>query len=509
MKRLRDAFGKLRWKLTASYIGVTVGSLLFIAVLVSVPLFTYVLSPIDLSDPDYWMEEIYGGKYVDFMRQFLAQSPPDVFGARLLINNLDVLTESSYEVAAIGDISLSITTAPQLEGAVVDANGSLLGATLGDLGSTAYDAQNFRSQAYPEANEVMRAALDGETDVAKLSARRKDENLLLLAIPVYEHSNSLNVLAGDKILGAIIVVVKSLPSQELLPTYIMRIVGSSLVWFLIAAGVVGALFGFLTARYFEVRFRRLYAAADHWSRGEFSELVEDPSRDELGQLAERMNRMAVQLQSLLAERQEMAVSKERNRLARELHDSAKQQAFAAAFQLGTAISKLDRGADRDEIRNSLMETQAAINTVRRELTDLIHELRPPEMEGRHLADAIQQYATEWAHRNDVEVHVDVEPDLDLALEGKQALYRVVQEALANVAKHSRATRVEIRLAYLDEHVRLEINDNGIGFDVNQPRKGLGLNSMRERVETSDGKLEITSQVDGGTRIEITIPAKRR
>ncbi len=502
---MRRFFEKLRWKLTASYVGVTVASLLFILIIISIPLFNYILSPIDLLDPEYWVEEIYAGKFVEFMRQFLAQSPPDDFGVKLLINNLDVLTESRYDVFKIRDVNLSITTAPQLEGAVVDKNGSLLGVTLGELGDTAYDVEQFKSRAFPEISELIQAALDGETEVERLFVKREDENTLLLAIPVYEKSDNLNVIPGDNILGVIIIVVKSLPSEEFLPTYIMGIIGTSLVWFLGAAGVVGALFGFLTARYFENRFKNLYIAADHWSRGEFSESVQDTSTDELGQLADRMNQMAVQLQSLLAERQEIAVSEERNRLARELHDSAKQQAFAAAFQLGAAISKLDRKAAKEDIKNSLLETQAAINIVRKELTDLIHELRPPSMEGRHLKDAIQQFVTEWAHQNDIEACLNVEPDQELTLERKQALYRVVQEALANVAKHSQASKVEIRLMYLDRYIHLAIGDDGIGFDVNQPGSGIGLSSMRERVETLAGRLEITSQPGNGTQIRIVLP----
>jgi signal transduction histidine kinase len=506
---VRNILGKLRWKLTASYIGVTVASLLLILALISIPVFTYILPPIDLADPDYWVEEIYGSKYVEFMREFLAQSPPDIFGARLLINNLEVLSQSSYAVVTLRDISLSIKTVAQLEAAVVDAEGALLGATLGDLGDTVYDRENFKSRAYPEVNQIMQAALNGETDVAMLSARREDEDTLLLAIPVHEHSNSLMMLRNDRLLGAILIVVKSLPSQEFLPSYILKILGTALIWFLIAAGAVGALFGFLIARHFELRFRRLYVAADHWSQGDFSELVQDHGTDELGQLADRMNQMAVQLSGLLAERQAMAVSQERNRLARELHDSAKQQAFGAAFQLGSAISKLDRDADTNDIKQSLIQAQGAINTVRRELTDLIHELSPPEMEGRSLADAIRQYAAEWAHSSAIEVNLHVEQDQDLTPEASQALYRMIQEALANVARHSQATRAEIRLAYELETIRLEIVDNGVGFDIKHPREGFGLNSMRERAAALGGTLELASQVGEGTSITIQIPRRGR
>ncbi len=79
-------------------------------------------------------------------------------------------------------------------------------------------------------------------------------------------------------------------------------------------------------------------ATDAWSEGDFSKFIDDPTGDEISQFAQRLNNMAKQLQSLLRRRQEMAVSEERNRLARDLHDSAKQQALAASFQLGTALT---------------------------------------------------------------------------------------------------------------------------------------------------------------------------
>ena len=129
------------------------------------------------------------------------------------------------------------------------------------------------------------------------------------------------------------------------------------------------------------------------------------------------------------------------------------------------------------------------------------------MEGRPLKDAIQDYATDWAHANDIEATMEVESDQRLELEVKQGLYRVVQEALSNIAKNGQATKAEIRLVYLEDLVQLEITDDGVGFDINQPRQGLGLNSMKERVESLSGNFEITSQIGSGTRIKISIPVE--
>jgi signal transduction histidine kinase len=503
MKTLKDIFGKLRWKLTLSYMAVTVGALLFVALVIAVPLFTYILSPIDLLDPSYWFSEIYSGKYVTFMREFLIQSPPDEFGAKLLINNLDVLTSSSYEVYRIKDVSLSMIASPQLEGAVVDADGSLIGVTAGDLADTAYNLSDFKSRAYPEINSLMRAALSGETDPEALSVVRDEDQTLIIVVPVYEWANDLQVIPGDRILGAIILVVKSLPAQEFLPTYVLRLVGAGMGWFLIAAGIMGALFGFLTARYFEVRFRKLYVAADQWSRGEFSRLVDDQSTDELGELARRMDQMAIQLQDYLAQRQELAISGERNRLARELHDSAKQQSLVAAFRLGTAIELIEK--DPSKAVDHLLQAETAVDNVRQELTDLIHELRPPRIEEDDLGDAIKTYATEWAYRNNVDLSIEVERFSEYSLELKLALYRILQEALANIARHSQARMTQISLKVQNSQIYMVITDDGIGFDPDLPPRGLGLQSMGERVGALKGRFEIRSQPGEGTKIIIQVP----
>ena len=107
-------------------------------------------------------------------------------------------------------------------------------------------------------------------------------------------------------------------------------------FFSLAQVLWAQLFGSLTAKRMVDRLKHLEQAANAWSRGDFSVFIDDPTGDEISQLAHHLNNMAEQLQDLLKRRQAMAISEERNRLARDLHDSAKQQALAASFQLGTA-----------------------------------------------------------------------------------------------------------------------------------------------------------------------------
>jgi len=270
------------------------------------------------------------------------------------------------------------------------------------------------------------------------------------------------------------------------------------------AGVVGITFGFLTARGLVSRLSLLSEATTSWSRGDFSVFVDDPSGDELGRLARRLNRMAKQLQNLLDERREMSVLEERNRLARDLHDSAKQQAFAASAQLGAARALLKQ--DPQAADAHLLEAEGLVYEVRQELTALIHELRPVGLKGRGLATALHEYAIDWAHQSGIEIDVRVQGERMLSLEVEQALFRIVQEALANVARHSQARHAEVLLVFDASSIALTVSDDGQGFDTSQGQDGLGLRSMRERAESLKGTLTVESTLGRGARVSVSVPA---
>jgi NarL family two-component system sensor histidine kinase LiaS len=213
--------------------------------------------------------------------------------------------------------------------------------------------------------------------------------------------------------------------------------------------------------------------------------------------------MAVDLKGLMEKRQEIAVYEERNRLARELHDSAKQQAFAASFQLGSAIEHYE--IDPEEGKRHLLEAEKLVDSVRRELIDLIHELRPPAMSGRCLDETLNDYAIEWAHQNNIEVNFDANGRKEIPLEVKQSLYRILQEILSNTARHSQAKQVDIKLDYDTNTVELSIRDDGVGFEPQESHKGMGLKSITERTEASGGDLIIESAPGSGTKISVRFP----
>lgn len=272
---------------------------------------------------------------------------------------------------------------------------------------------------------------------------------------------------------------------------------------ILLAGVVGTLTGLLITRNVTRRLRRITQAAQAWSQGELAVEVRDPSRDEIGQLGQDLNGMAKQLHTLLATREELAAIEERNRLARDLHDSIKQNVFATALLIGAARSHLP--PDTLPAQTYLAEAEALAEQTRQELTALIRELRPARLEDKGLAVALREYAEDWSRRMGIAVATHVQGERVISLDIEEALLRVAQEALANVAHHSGAARVTIQLVWDAAQVRLTIADDGAGFDVAHANgRGVGLSSMRERVAAHNGSLLIASTA-GATTVEAIIP----
>jgi len=231
-------------------------------------------------------------------------------------------------------------------------------------------------------------------------------------------------------------------------------------------------------------------------------LVRDRSGDEIAELAQRLNRMAEQLENLLESRNRLAVLEERNRLARDLHDSAKQQAFAAAAQVGAARALLE--GDPGAARERLAEAEELLYALRQELSGLIDELRPAALHGRGLAGALREYVGDWSRRTGIGAEVQVRGEQQIPLATEQALLRIAQEALANVGRHSGAGRAQVLLDGEDGRLALEIRDDGRGFDPATAPRGVGLGSMRERAESlPGGRFEVESAPGAGTRVRAT------
>ena len=213
--------------------------------------------------------------------------------------------------------------------------------------------------------------------------------------------------------------------------------------------------------------------------------------------SERNQRLVDELKDAQQKLKELAVVEERNRLARDLHDSVKQQVFAISMQLSAARTAL---SETDKAYASVIEAERLAQQAGAELTTLIGALRPPGLESKSLAVAIRDHVDDWSRQNKIDVETDIDSTISVNLPTEQALFRVLQEALANVARHSQADKVTVELKSEEDVVILTIKDNGIGFDSKHIPKGIGLDSMQERLIAVNGKVDVVSEKSKGTRV---------
>ena len=204
---------------------------------------------------------------------------------------------------------------------------------------------------------------------------------------------------------------------------------------------------------------------------------------------------------LYGQAQELAVLEERQRLARNLHDAVNQSLFSA----GLIAEVLPRLWDRDqaEARRSLEDLRRLTRGAMAEMRALLAELRPSTLTDSDLGELLHLLGNALEGRTSIPVTVTVFGEFLLPAAVQVAFYRVCQEALNNIAKHARASRVEIQLKREESVIELCIRDNGRGFDPDQILSGhYGLGMMRERAEAAGALLSISSQPGHGTELTI-------
>jgi PAS domain S-box-containing protein len=214
--------------------------------------------------------------------------------------------------------------------------------------------------------------------------------------------------------------------------------------------------------------------------------------------------IAIENARLYEQAQQLAALEERQRLARELHDSVSQALYGIVLGAQTARTLLNR--DPGQLAGPLEYVHGLAEAGLAEMRALIFELRPESLETEGLVAALTKQAAALGTRHEIEVETafDEEPSSRLAV--KEALYRIAQEALHNVVKHAGASRVEVRLTSQDAVLILEVHDDGVGFEAGGTFPGhLGLTSMRERASAAGGTLEVESTPGHGTAIRARIP----
>lgn len=219
----------------------------------------------------------------------------------------------------------------------------------------------------------------------------------------------------------------------------------------------------------------------------------------------RSEALLAELQTYAGQAEALAIAQERNRLARELHDSVAQTLYGLTLQAEAANRKLAAGqleavADylnffRDSAQQTLAETRL-----------LIFELRPPILDEVGLTAALQARLEAVESRSGLDYELDLAEVERLPSQVETGLYRIALEALNNILKHAQASRVNLSLQQNGERIRLEIKDDGVGFDPEaRLPHGYGLQGMRERAEQLGGSFKLQSKPQGETMITVEVP----
>ena len=210
--------------------------------------------------------------------------------------------------------------------------------------------------------------------------------------------------------------------------------------------------------------------------------------------------------SALNERLMKAQEQERIRIAGELHDGVMQEMLAATMMVGSAKRRVttnpaDAAATMDKVQQKLVQVGSDIR-------QLSHDLHPPALQEAGLPEAMRSYCEEFSASSGIAVSCDADDSAhDLSRGAALALFRIVQEALGNAAKHAAAKQIIVRLIRANGNVSLTVSDDGVGFDRSQlgTSGGLGLIMMRERASQLNGKFEFESAPGRGATTTVTIP----
>ncbi|GII03390.1 HAMP domain-containing sensor histidine kinase [Planobispora takensis] len=268
---------------------------------------------------------------------------------------------------------------------------------------------------------------------------------------------------------------------------------------------VGLLFGLLGTRRLIGRMRRLAVVAGTVAGGDFRHRVPVTRRDEVGRLEESFNAMTGRLEEALAAQRAAAQGEarqaERARIARELHDSISQDLFSLSL-----LAAGMRRAAPEHLRREAEAMERTSARAMREMQALLLELRPVALEDAGLVPAVEELCRAYETRLGIRVETVLE-EVTLAPATEHAVLRLIQEALGNAVKHGDPGLLRVRLARSGPAVRVEISDDGAGFDPEtvNGRHGMGLRLMRERVCELGGAFELRSAPGRGTTVTVVVP----
>ncbi|MGG1396605.1 sensor histidine kinase [Bacillus salipaludis] len=289
--------------------------------------------------------------------------------------------------------------------------------------------------------------------------------------------------------------------------------------FSIALGVlIGAVSGFF--------WRRQLLSVDHslhqLEEGLQAEIKIKPSITEVQTIASRIEKIGKQMSEQAKLSQRLATEKvedqesriqeiieqERNRLARELHDSVSQQLFAASMMM-SAINETKQLSEDDREAKQLKMVEEMIHQSQLEMRALLLHLRPVALKNKSLQEGIEELLLELSMKVTMDIKWKVEAfPLDKGVEDH--LFRILQESVSNTLRHAKAEKLDILLIKRDDLVIMRVVDDGIGFEVDDETKAgsYGMQNMHERALEVGGTLKVISMKNKGTRLEVKVPVMK-
>jgi NarL family two-component system sensor histidine kinase LiaS len=281
--------------------------------------------------------------------------------------------------------------------------------------------------------------------------------------------------------------------------------------------VIGILFGFMSGQFWKKELQVVDDGLHQLEEGRPLEL-ESASLPEIQTISTRMNKIQKQIieQAKLSQRlateaaldqdkqMQEIVFQERNRLARELHDSVSQQLFAASMMM-SAINETKVSTESEIEAKQLKLVEEMIHQSQLEMRALLLHLRPVALKGKSLREGMEELLMELRQKVTMDINWKVEDfPVDKGIEDH--LFRILQESVSNTLRHSKASQLDVLLIKRDGFIILRVTDDGIGFDVDEQKAGsYGLQNMYERAVEIGGNLKMVSLKTKGTRLEVKIP----
>lgn len=281
------------------------------------------------------------------------------------------------------------------------------------------------------------------------------------------------------------------------------VIGYDLLRTLAFVGAQGVSFTIVIVWFVLRRIRRAMRAADRWAAGDFSARIADTDRDEFGALAERFNRMADALAQTMATDKALAVSIERNRIARDLHDTAKQRSFV----LGLKLTELEHDArPHRELLPAIADARRLLDHLQQDLVRAVSGFTLPVITESGLRDALTRSVGDLLSGSGIEWSLELAPDSERALSSAaaiaQELIAITHEAVANARRHSGCRRIRLCAHGLSRCTWI-IEDDGRGFDPARAPSGMGLTNLQWRARSLPGGALAVDASSAGTRVTVS------